>query len=271
LTKIYSRVVLAAMILVLGIGSFFSQVGTEENPPSTTSEPTLRLEDLERMALQNNPTLAQAAAAVRAVERARAALERAKSQPTPDLLLRGAFGYNFEELDALGGPTKLEGSIEVGIRVPLFDRNQGNVATTRADIECAEGEVRRLELALRASLASAFARYTNALAIVQRYQKDILPPAQKAYELYLARFKEMAAAYPQVLIAQRTLFQLRTEYINALVDLRQNAVQIRGLLLVGGLNAPGELRSEGGIEASETPGVKSGMQGAGIREAQEQR
>jgi cobalt-zinc-cadmium efflux system outer membrane protein len=48
----------------------------------------------------------------------------------------------------------------------------------------------------------------------------------------------MAAAYPQVLIAQRTLFQARTEYVAALVELWQNVAQLRGMLLTGGLGAP---------------------------------
>src|SRR5258708_24504704 len=42
-------------LLFLGIGTCFGQTGT----------PALRLEDLERMALANNPTMGQAAARVR--------------------------------------------------------------------------------------------------------------------------------------------------------------------------------------------------------------
>lgn len=88
----------------------------------------------------------------------------------------------------------------------------------------------------------------------------MLPSAQKAYELYLTSFRQMAAAYPRVLIAQRTLFQVRTEYVMALVDLWQNVVQIQGLLLVGGLNAPGMPQPEGGAEMS---GRRPEIQGSG--------
>jgi cobalt-zinc-cadmium efflux system outer membrane protein len=48
----------------------------------------------------------------------------------------------------------------------------------------------------------------------------------------------MAAAYPQVLIAQRTLFQLRTDYINALETLLTNTVVLKGFMLTDGLEAP---------------------------------
>ena len=138
--------------------------------------------------VRDNPEIKRARAGV---ERARSTLTRAKAEPTPDVLLRGGFGYNFEELDILSGPVGWEGFIEVGFRVPLFDRNQGNIAAARADIDRAEGEVKRLELALRARLAAAYDRYLDTLGLVERYQKEVLPRAQEAYDLYLARFREM--------------------------------------------------------------------------------
>ena len=70
-----------------------------------------------------------------------------------------------------------------------------------------------------------------------------MPRAREAYQTYLTNFRQMAAAYPQVLIAQRTLFQVEVEYARALVQLRERAVGLRGFLLEGGLDPlsrPGE-------------------------------
>jgi cobalt-zinc-cadmium efflux system outer membrane protein len=66
----------------------------------------------------------------------------------------------------------------------------------------------------------------------------MIPRAQKAYELYLKSYGRMAAAYPQVLISQRTLFQLQGDYIAALESLWGNAIALRGFLLTDGLEAP---------------------------------
>ena len=89
-----------------------------------------------------------------------------------------------------------------------------------------------------------------------------IPRAQRAYDLYLTRFRQMAASYPQALIAQRTLFQARADYVNALVDVWRNAVQLQGLLLMGGLDAPAGAGVEGrGSEAGENEGVRAGMRG----------
>ena len=177
------------------------------------------------------------------IERAKATLVRAKAEPLPDLFVRGGFGYSNEVLESnnprlAGRRTGPEGKLEVGLRLPLFNRNQGGIAVAKAELEIAEREKQRLELALRARLAMTFREYQNAQQMAERYEKQIVPRAQQAYDLYLTRFRQMAAAYPQVLIAQRTLIQVRADYIRALVEAWQNAVQIQGFLLTGGLDAP---------------------------------
>lgn len=50
----------------------------------------------------------------------------------------------------------------------------------------------------------------------QTNSKQMIPRAQKAYEMYIKKYQDMVAAYPQVLIAQRTLMQLEVSYVNAL-------------------------------------------------------
>ncbi|HWP43136.1 MAG TPA: TolC family protein [Blastocatellia bacterium] len=182
------------------------------------------------------------------VERAQAELARARAGRVPDLFVRGAVGYSNELLETVAGPpgrkTGPEASVEIGITLPVFNRNQGAIAAAAAELAIAERELKRLELALRMRLAQAFRDYNSARAAVARYREVMLPRAERAYNLYLTSFRQMGAAYPQVLIAQRTLFQLREEYLNALVDLRQNTVRIEGFLLTGALDAPRMRSSE---------------------------
>ncbi len=90
----------------------------------------------------------------------------------------------------------------------------------------------------------------NALRVASQYEKQIVPQAQSAYDMYLKNFRGMAAAYPQVLIAQRTLFQVRADYIAALVDTWQNAVLLQGYLLSGALDAPDTGSSNSGNAAN---------------------
>jgi cobalt-zinc-cadmium efflux system outer membrane protein len=102
-------------------------------------------------------------------------------------------------------------------------------------------------------VAQALRGYRDALQTVERYRARVLAQAQQSHQLYLDRFREMAAAYPQVLITQRTLGQVRAEYVRALVEARQHAVLLDGLLLTGGLDAPDAVPGEPPVTIEALP------------------
>lgn len=196
--------------------------------------PELDREAIVQQILNQSP---EAKAARLAVERARAALKRAQRESVPDLVVRGGPRYNRELLEANGQPVGWEAAVDVGVVVPLFNRNQGAIAEARAEAGRAEHEVDRLELELRSRAADTFGQYLTTLRSVEAYRADILPRAEQSYRLYLARYGEGGAAYPQVVIAQRTLFQATDEYIDAAEGAWSAALQLQGLLLTGGLDS----------------------------------
>src|SRR5437879_5180002 len=134
------------------------------------------------------------------VLRAEAALARAKREPIPDLQIRGGMQQNGELLSN-GRSVGLQGFADVGVRIPIFNRNQGNIATAKADAERARREVERVKLFLRERSASVVQDYTFSQAAVDRYKNQMIPRGKKAYEMYTKKYREMAAVYPQVLIA----------------------------------------------------------------------
>jgi cobalt-zinc-cadmium efflux system outer membrane protein len=171
------------------------------------------------------------------VERAQAGVKRARAEKYPDIDLRAGLDYN-RELGSMGQPVGWEGDVAVGVEIPVFNRNQGNIQTAEAELAHAQRELERVRLALRAQFATVFRDYITADQAVRRYRDQIVPDAEKAYQLYLGKYQAMGAAYPQVLIAQRTLFQLREEYTRALLGEWQSAITIQGYLLSDGLAAP---------------------------------
>src|SRR5437016_8194794 len=151
------------------------------------------------------------------VKRAEAALARAKREPIPDVQIRGGMQQNGELLSAPSGKAVgLQGFADVGGRIPIFNRNQGNIATAKADAERTKREVERVKLVLRERAASVVQTYTYSQTAVERDKNQMIPRAQKAYEMYTKKYQEMAAAYPQVLISQRTLMHLEVSVITAL-------------------------------------------------------
>lgn len=181
------------------------------------------------------------------VSRADAVLTRAKREIIPDLSLRGGILDDREALETTTSPLKAVGPIgfaEVGVNLRLFNRNQGNVQAAKADLDRANLEVQRVSLALQQMAAPILQSYYSSRAVVDRYKSSTLPKAQRAYELYLQKYHKGGAAYPQVLIAQRTLFDLQSRYISVLEDAWINAITLQGLLLTDALDlpaAPGEI------------------------------
>jgi cobalt-zinc-cadmium efflux system outer membrane protein len=178
--------------------------------------------------LEGSPELAFAELGV---ERAQLAVERERAGRVPDVVVNAALLDNREPL-APGGPSiGTEWKADVGVRIPLFDRNQGNVAAAAAELERSDAEGDRARLKIEARFAPVFAVYEQEYDRASRYRERILPRARQAYELYLARHQQMAAAYPQVLLAQRTYFEAESSYVDALERLWESVVLLSGMLL----------------------------------------
>jgi outer membrane protein, heavy metal efflux system len=165
------------------------------------------------------------------VARSQLSLKREQVEPIPNLQVHVATGYDFDSRKAVS-------SVMLGARIPLFDRNQGNIRAAQAELARSQAEVARVEYSLRQRLARTYARYRTASETVEAFRKATLPEAKEAYELYLDSFRKRQAAWPQVLVAQRTYFQLSVEYLGALDELRGAETAILGLLLVDGLDEP---------------------------------
>ncbi|TAK18095.1 MAG: TolC family protein [Acidobacteria bacterium] len=171
--------------------------------------------------LDRADTLARVLAESGAVASADGALAVQKSLVTsekaavrPDLFVRGDAGGNRERADGRAiGP---QFGVEAGVSIPLFNRNQGGIASATSLAIGAAASAEAVRLDVTAAFASAFAEYESARALAESYRAEILPKARLAYELHLAKYQEMVAAYPPVLQSERSLFSMTEDYLAAL-------------------------------------------------------
>jgi cobalt-zinc-cadmium efflux system outer membrane protein len=173
-------------------------------------------------------------------EHAQAELARASWEKIPDVVVRGGLEYNHEQLNSLPIATGWQWNAQVGVELPIFNRNQGNVAAARAEIERAEAEKKRIGLTLRERAATVVDQYANARLMAEQYRDGILPLAKKSYSLMNDRYSEMLASYPRVLDAKRKLYELQSEYIAALEGVWTTGLALQGKLLTDGLEAPAQ-------------------------------
>jgi outer membrane protein, heavy metal efflux system len=188
------------------------------------------------MIVQQSPTVKEAQQQVAVAE---ARLKSAKREVVPDLQLRAGEQQNLEALpEAPGKKTGAQSFASVGIELPLWNRNQGNQRAASAEVEEARQEITRSQLSLRRDAEVLLQNYLSAKLETERYRTALLPRARRAYELYLAKYQSMAQAYPQVIVSQRTLFELEVHYIEALDRMWQNAIALENDALQGGLEKP---------------------------------
>jgi outer membrane protein, heavy metal efflux system len=184
--------------------------------------------------LEQSPAVQQADQAIHAAE---AQLRSVHREVVPDLTLRAGEQWNGELVrqnpNIATGPQSFASA---SIDLPLWNRNQGNIASAQAALSAAQAEAQRVRLALRHSAAPLIEQYNIAAAQSARYKSDLLPRAQRAYDLYRSRYQQMAAAYPQVLVSQRTLFQLQLASIQSLGELWQASARLRNFTLSSGLD-----------------------------------
>jgi cobalt-zinc-cadmium efflux system outer membrane protein len=190
--------------------------------------PDIQLEAERERLIRDSPEMT---VLVARMDRENAALQREQREPAPDLFVRGAPLYNRDPRDSASRAVGWEASFEVGVRVPLFNRNQGTIAAAASEASAARYAYETAKLDLEARLASAFGDYVNARRRAELLKHEALPRAERAYELYLGRYRQMAAPYPRVLTTQRTLFELSVAYVDALESAWRSAALIAGNLV----------------------------------------
>jgi len=173
-------------------------------------------------------------------------LRRERVEPIPNIKLKGSAGYNAPNNQAVAG-------VQIGFDLPVWNRNQGNIRLVQADLQRAHSEVRRIELSLQKRLAERYRKYQNALVHVQLYQKENLPNAKQAYEIYLDQYKTRRIPWLEVVRLHRNWMMEQLEYTQNLLELRQHQAAIVGLLSVDGLAEPQTLPPAGHIEVNPQP------------------
>ena len=228
-----------------------SVVGAPELRPTPLDDSPL---DAPGAALDFETTLAgllehspEVQAALSEIRRSEIMVRRERAEPIPNVTVQAVVGrnYEFNNLTTAG--------VQVSIPLPIFNRNQGTVREARSDLARDHAEHERVTLSLRQRLADVATRYNDALQSVDDFRTETLPMAQRAYQVQSTNFRQRRAAWPQVLVAQRTYIDLNKDYVQSLLELRKAEVEIGGMLLVDGLSTPATPTSQGHIESVPTP------------------
>jgi len=163
------------------------------------------------------------------IARARANLQRQGVQAIPNVTTQIAAGID-------NGTNSGLINLEIGAPLPVFNKNQGNMAAARAEYCRAVLDADRIENAIKARLAVVSQAFDSALAAVSIYAAEILPNAAESLELAEVAYRAGETSFVQVLVARRTYFDSNLQFIQAQTELAQARSQIDGFVLTGALD-----------------------------------
>ena len=128
-------------------------------------------------------------------------------------------------------------NLQVGAPIPVFNKNQGNIAASQAEYRRAILEAKRVEDSIKARMAVVSRDYDTSSVAVTKYATEILPSAQESLVLAEQAYKGGETSFVQVLIARRTYFDANLQYVAAQSQHAQAKSKVDGLVLTGGLDA----------------------------------
>ncbi len=108
--------------------------------------------------------------------------------------------------------------VQLGIELPLTNRNQGNIRTAAARIGQATAGLEATQNDLTGRLAEVFARYEVNRATAARYRTLIMPNLTRAYRALIRRYQVEPdrVSFNDVVVAQQNLAQALQAYLTAL-------------------------------------------------------
>lgn len=175
--------------------------------------------DLSAM-LANNPDIIKKQIEIATAEEI-LALE--KAQRIPDVLVTAG-------VTEIVKRNQQAGTIELSIPLPFFDRNQGNISSSRSQVCLAEAKYEACRVELEISLNSAYREWTCAYHEVCILHDTILQKTADSYAQINEGYEQGKYELLDVLEAHQALLKAQEAYLDALVEYHVQKVSIERLI-----------------------------------------
>jgi len=138
-----------------------------------------------------------------------AALAAAKAARVPDVEVSiGYLQYEEDGTDAM--------ALAIGVPLPFFDRNQGNVAAAASDLAKANSGRLAAEVGMFVDLEEIYAELESAYRRVKTLRDKVLPAMEQSYASAYEGYEQGKFDFLDMLDAQRGLLEAREAMVEAL-------------------------------------------------------
>ncbi len=200
----------------------FSELNLLLNEPAETPwelgpleqlPPPVILADLVTRAQASNPEL-QHLAQEEKIEQSHRSLLEAERIPTVDF----QFGTDFNSPGPGGFRVGPRGQLSFAL--PIFSRNQGEIAQSQAASRVLDSEVTAARRAVAGRVEAGYYEWSTRQTEVDLYERTLLPAVQRFEGLAEESYRAGRASLLTVLDAQRNVQQVEREYLDSLLALQ---------------------------------------------------
>jgi len=144
-------------------------------------------------------------------DKRKAILEVEQAKRTPDITIKGGY-RRLEQTN--------DNAITFGVSVPLkfFNRNQGAISEAQNNLAKTKEERRAAEIILKKNFLEAHQSLVFAHSQASTLHSETIPAAQKSFDGINEGYRFGKFGFLDVLDSQRTLFQTKKQYLDALAD-----------------------------------------------------
>ncbi len=157
------------------------------------------------------------------IEKHKSALELEKAKAISDVKIKGGL-QRFNETD--------DNAVVFGVTIPLpiSDRNQAGKLEAAYNLARAREKQKGAHIRIQMELAKAYRALSSSYTEAVGLEKDILKGAERVFEASKTGYQQGKLDYLNVLDAQRTLFEAKAKYIDALTSYHTAKADVERLI-----------------------------------------
>ena len=152
-----------------------------------------------------------------------AAIQLERSRRVPDLSIDGGMKHLSESGDVAF-------ILGLSLPLPLFDRNQGAIREAEYNLAKVFEERKSAEVTVRTALATAYSALSAVASTVSSLKNEVLPSAQGTFDAVTEGYRIGKFDFLEMLDAQRTLFDVKGSYIDALAKYHRAVADVERLV-----------------------------------------
>jgi outer membrane protein, heavy metal efflux system len=149
-------------------------------------------------------------------------LKLAKAYRVPDLTIGGGYAIQGRQ----GPDNPQQWALNLGLPLPLFNRNQGGIHQAEVAVQTAEADLNKTLNLVENEVEVAYRNLLQSRRLVEAYVGGVLEDARATFTIVERAYERGGATIIDLLDAARTSRTIQQNYIEALFNYQRNLLQL---------------------------------------------